>query len=120
MAQSLLGCLFISEIGGKSKRSSGFIVETEAYQENDPASHAYQHKRGPNPCMGHGKAYIYLIWKTRFIQCGYRTGGVAGSVLIRALHPVEGIKTMHHRRTLITLIGSDNLTQALILQSTMA
>lgn len=120
VAHSLLGCLIISEIGGKDKRTSCIIVETEAYLgETDPASHAYKKTKRAKPMYGKpGKAYMYLIYgKHVLFNVVTEPVGVPGAVLIRALQPVEGITTMHHRRgvhnaeTLTN--GPGNLTQAL-------
>ncbi len=120
VAQSLLGCLLISEIGGKDKRTSGIIVETEAYLgETDPASHAYKKTKRTRIMYGEpGKAYLYLIYgKHVLLNVVTESLGVPGAVLIRALQPVDGIKTMRHRRgvhNVETLTnGPGNLTQAL-------
>ncbi len=80
---------------------SGVIVETEAYPHGDPALYAYQ---SPTPrtqaIFGQaGHVYLYATYRIHLmlnIACG--PVGVAESVLIRALEPLEGIDTMRANR----------------------
>lgn len=121
VAQSLLGCLLVSEIGGRNKRTSGIIMETEAYSgEKDPASHAFKGMTKRNQIMykESGKAYVYLIYgKHYLLNVVTEKVGTPGAVLIRALEPVEGIETMKERRGTSTMTsltsGPGKLTQAL-------
>lgn len=97
----------------------GIVVETEAYDAADPASHSFA---GPTarcaPMFGPvGRAYVYrafgLHWCLNLV-CGSRPGG---AVLFRALEPVEGVDQMITRRGLVDIrrlaAGPGRLCQAL-------
>lgn len=101
VAQDLLGCLLVTQFDGV--KTSGVIVETEAYRgPDDMASHSYQNRRTKrnDPMFAQGGiAYVYLCYGIHHLF-----NVVAGSqdephaVLIRALSPKDGIETMQHRR----------------------
>lgn len=80
---------------------SGIIVETEAYTEQDEASHSFRGRTTRNSVMYEpsGSIYIYFIYGMHYclnFVCGPTGKGEA--VLIRALQPLEGIELMKQNR----------------------
>lgn len=98
-AKALLGWKLVHAT--PNGRIAGYIVETEAYHENDPASHTYKGKTKRNAAMyeGAGTIYVYFTYGMHYcvnIVAGRK--GVGEGVLIRALEPVEGIEPMKVNR----------------------
>ena len=114
VARDLIGCV-VSHAG-----SAGVIVETEAYHESEPASHAFV---GLTPrtrvLFGPpGVAYLYRSYGIHAcLNAVCEPEGIGAAVLIRALEPVEGIELMRERRGVDRLeslcSGPGKLTQAL-------
>lgn len=99
VAKLLLGCVLEREIDGKTVRVR--IVETEAYDEDDPASHAYGGERTRNATMfgPSGHLYVYFTYGMHYC-CNIVTGpaGHGSGVLIRAVEPLEGKELLESRR----------------------
>ena len=91
VAPRLLGCILERTIGHKTLRAQ--IVETEAYDQTDVASHSFKWKT-PRTEVMFGKAghlYVYFTYGMHYC-CNIVTGrrGYGAAVLIRAVEPLEG------------------------------
>jgi len=119
VAPDLIGCTV------EHKGTAGVIVETEAYHESEPASHAFA---GLTPrtttLFGKpGRAYVYRSYGVHaMLNAVCEPLGIGSGVLIRALLPVDGIEEMRVRRGLMAgrpvrdqelCSGPGKLTQAM-------
>lgn len=97
VARQLIGKqLLVNGVGG-------IIVETEAYDEGEAASHAFTGQSASNAALfgPPGRAYVYLSYGLHLcLNLVCREAGHGAGVLIRALEPTTGIPVMRRRRGL--------------------
>ena len=79
----------------------GRIVEVEAYDENEPASHGFSGLRKGNATLfgPPGRLEVYLSYGVDYLaNVVCQTVGVGSGVLIRALEPLTGVDVMRVNR----------------------
>jgi DNA-3-methyladenine glycosylase len=95
VARDLIGCrLLFDGVGGT-------IVETESYERDDPACHAYVGLTDRTEILfgPPGFAYVYLSYGIHsLLNFVAEAEGEAAAVLIRALEPSAGLEAMRGRR----------------------
>jgi len=126
IAKELLGKLLVTNFDGE--RTSGIIVETEAYAGvSDKASHAFgarRTKRTEVMYASGGIAYVYLCYGIHHLfNVVTNDKDVPHAVLIRAVEPVTGLDTMLHRRKKEVLLpaltaGPGAMSEALGIKTT--
>jgi DNA-3-methyladenine glycosylase len=118
LARYLIGKVVVRDT--PEGRTSGRIVETEAYLHGDAAAHSF---RGETPrnrslFLERGHAYVYVSYGIhRMLNVAGGAQGVGAGVLIRAAEPLDGIDLMQRRRSLTKLAdltrGPGKLAQAM-------
>ena len=99
LARFLVGRTLVREHA--DGRTSGRIVETEAYVVGDAAAHAFRGETPRNRTMfgERGHAYVYFIYGCWYaVNVSAEARGVGAGVLLRALRPTDGLTLMEMRR----------------------
>jgi DNA-3-methyladenine glycosylase len=99
LARFLVGKMLVHDSRGR--RTSGRIVETEAYPVGDAAGHAFGGKTKRNAALylARGHAYVYFVYGMYYcMNVSSERAGIGAGVLIRALEPIDGIDLMKKRR----------------------
>jgi len=118
LAKYLIGKTLVHDT--PAGRTSGRIVETEAYVVGDAAGHAYRGytPRNKSLFLECGHAYVYRAYGLHFlVNISSEIRGVGAGVLLRALEPLDGIHLMQLRRAHSSVLdlarGPGRLAQAM-------
>lgn len=123
VAPQLLGSILERQLDGRTIRAK--IVEVEAYDQLDEASHSYRGQTERTKVMFglYGHLYVYFTYGMHY--CANIVTGQAGhgaGVLIRAVEPIDGVDVIEARRGMKgvnTTNGPAKLTSALGIDFTL-
>lgn len=119
VAPELLGRVLVRTLADGT-RLVGRLVEVEAYEQGDPASHSFRGRPTPRTEVMFGppgRLYVYFTYGQHFCS-NVVTGpkGFGSAVLLRAAEPLEGLEVMAGNRGLedvrMLCSGPARLTQA--------
>lgn len=99
LAVALLGCPLVRRIEGHWV--GGIITETEAYTQDDEASHSFRGPTARNAAMFQkaGTVYVYRIYGIHFcLNISSGKEGQGEAVLIRSIQPLWGVDRMRQLR----------------------
>lgn len=100
VAPDLLGRILVRTLPDGT-RLAARLVETEAYEEGDPASHSYRGRTRRTDVMfgPPGHLYVYFTYGMHFcLNVVVGRDGEGAAVLLRAARPLEGMPEMAMRR----------------------
>lgn len=92
VAKRLLGCELVRTLPDGQKLRVR-IVETESYDQTDPASHTYNGPTKRNQVMFGSAGHLYVYFTYGMHYCANISAGADGfgaGVLLRAVEPLEG------------------------------
>jgi DNA-3-methyladenine glycosylase len=100
VAPELLGHVLVRRLPtGEELRAR--LVETEAYEQDDPASHAFRGMTPRNAVMFGPAGHLYVYFTYGMHHCMNVVTGPVGegcAVLLRAAQPIEGMDVMGRGR----------------------
>lgn len=117
VAEKLLGCFLERTIHGQKILVR--IVETEAYDQDDEASHSYRGQTARNAAMFGEGGHLYVYFTYGMHYCTNVVTGRSGygsGVLLRAVEPLKGNELIEEHRGVggvVATNGPGKLCQAL-------
>lgn len=99
-AHQLIGWRFYT-VESDGTHTGGVITETEAYTQDDAASHSYRERTPRSDVMfgPAGRLYVYFTYGMHWcVNIVTGTEGTGEAVLLRALIPDSGLETIQKRR----------------------
>jgi len=100
VAPDLLGHVLVRRLPDGT-RLAARLVEVEAYEPDDPGSHAFRGMTARNEVMfgAPGHLYVYFTYGMHFcMNAVTRRAGEGSAVLLRAGEPLEGVDEMRELR----------------------